>query len=98
MIAYETASRRPAGNTGGIGLMAKLQSYALQDSGLDTVEANQRPGFNGRPAEFLMCPLRYCARSALSSSVCFENTRQSPSAPNFASPTLRNLTETLTIT
>jgi GTP cyclohydrolase II len=43
----------------GIGLMAKLQAYELQDTGLDTVEANERLGFKNDyrdytlPAEIL---------------------------------------------
>ena len=36
----------------GIGLMAKLQAYELQDSGLDTVEANERRGFKADHRDF----------------------------------------------
>jgi len=38
MLIYEEQEGR------GIGLMAKLQAYELQDLGCDTVEANQKPG------------------------------------------------------
>ena len=69
IVIYEKQEGR------GIGLMAKLQAYALQDGGLDTVEANQQLGLAVDCRDFAL-PVEILKQLASSGSVCSPTTRK----------------------